>query len=346
MRTVASRLDAAARARGQHLLKSTPKTVHWGFYDAALKPVLTIDPGDRVTIECVTGNAEWLPPAGSGMEPLPEMPVIYREVKKGTGNHILTGPIYVRGAAVGDVLEVRILDIKLRHSWGWTLFRGYMGTLPEDFPYTRLLHVPLDLAANIATLPSGIEIPLQPFFGQLGVAPPRGFGRQNSKEPRDFGGNLDCKELVAGSTIYLPVLNEGALFSTGDGHAAQGDGEVDGTAIETSLTGTFELSVRKGLGWTMPRAETETHYIAFGLDPDLDDAARQALREMIAWVVAMTGIPKDEAYALCSFACDLRVTQTVNNVKGVHAMMAKTVLLPRGSAGSRRGKRSPSKTAG
>jgi acetamidase/formamidase len=161
----------------------------------------------------------------------------------------------------------------------------------------------------------------------------RTFGRQNSKEPREFGGNLDCKELVAGSTPYFPVRNVGALFSTGDGHAAQGDGEVDGTAIETSLRGTFEFHVRKGLGWTMPRAETATHFIAFGLD--LDDAARQALPEMLAWIVEMTGMPRGEAYALCSFACDLRVTQTVNNVKGVHAMMAKSVLRPRSSAGSR-----------
>ena len=339
MRTAASHIDGAAC--GQHLLKATPGTVHWGFFDAELKPVLTIEPGDRVTIECITGNTEWLPPAGSGLEPLPEMPVIYREVKKGTGNHILTGPVYVRGAAVGDVLEVRILDIKLRQNWGWNIFRGYMGTLPEDFPYTRLMHVPLDLAANVAALPSGIEIPLQPFFGQLAVAPARKFGRQNSKEPREFGGNLDCKELVAGSTIYLPVWNEGALFSTGDGHAAQGDGEVDGTAIETSLAGTFEFHVRKGLGWTMPRAETTMHYIAFGLDPDLDDAARQALREMIAWIVQMTGISRDEAYALCSFACDLRVTQTVNNVKGVHAMLAKSVLRPRSQDAARKGERSP-----
>ena len=333
MGTAAS--PVAGAAPRQHLLRSTPETVHWGFYDAELKPILTIDAGDRVTVECITGSAEWLPPAGSGMEPLPEMPVIYSEVRKGTGNHILTGPVYVRGAAAGDVLEVRILDIELRQNWGWNIFRGYMGTLPEDFPYTRLTHIPLDHAANVATLPAGIEVPLRPFFGQLGVAPARTFGRQNSKEPREFGGNLDCKELVAGSTLYLPVWNEGALFSTGDGHAAQGDGEVDGTAIETSLKGTFEFHVRKGLGWTMPRAETATHFIAFGLDPDLDDAARQALREMLAWIVEMTGIRKDEAYALCSFACDLRVTQTVNNVKGVHAMMAKSVLRPRSSAGSR-----------
>jgi acetamidase/formamidase len=175
-------------------------------------------------------------------------------------------------------------------------------------------------------MPSGLEIPLRPFFGQLAVAPRKEFGRQNSKEPREFGGNLDCKELTAGSTIYLPVWNEGALFSTGDGHAAQGDGEVDGTAIETSPTGTFEFYVHKGLGWPLPRAETRTHYITFGLDSDLDDAARLALRQMISWITTLTGISKDEAYALCSFAGDLHVTQTVNNVKGVHAMIEKSIL--------------------
>ena len=144
--------------------------------------------------------------------------------------------------------------------------------------------------------------------------------------PREFGGNIDCKDLTAGSTVYLPVWNDGALFSTGDGHAAQGDGEVNGTAIETSLAGTFEFVVRKGLGWTMPRAETPTHYITFGLDPDLDDAAKQCLKDMIAWIVDLTGIHRDEAYSLCSFACDLHVTQTVNNVKGVHAMLPRKII--------------------
>src|SRR5262249_34899796 len=309
-----------------HLLKSNPETVHWGFLDAALKPVLKIASGDRVAIECVSCSPEWMPPPERGFAVLPELPEIHQKVKKGSGNHLFTGPIYVNGAAVGDVLEVKILDIQLRQNWGWNLFRGYMGTIPEDFPYFRLMHIPLDRDANVAILPSGVKVPMKPFFGQLAVAPAAQFGRQNSKEPREFGGNLDCKELVAGSTIYLPVWNEGALFSTGDGHAAQGDGEVDGTAIETCLTGTFEFIVRKDLGWTMPRAETASHYIAFGLDTDLDDAARQALKEMIAWIVALTGMPKDEAYALCSFACDLHVTQTVNIVKGVHAMLAKSLL--------------------
>jgi acetamidase/formamidase len=315
----------AANAK-THLLKSTPETVHWGFYDGALSPVLTVNSGDRVVIECVTGTPEWSPPESSGFAVLPEVKLIHEKAKRGPGNHILTGPIAVDGAKVGDVLEVRILDIALRQNWGFNLFRAYMGTVPEDFPYFRLINVALDQASNQAIMPSGLKVPMAPFFGQLAVAPPKSFGRQSSKEPREFGGNIDCKDLVAGTTIYLPVWNDGALFSTGDGHAAQGHGEVDGTAIETSLTGTFEFIVRKDLHWTLPRAETPTHLIAFGLDVDLDDAARQALKQMIDWVVTLTGIHKDEAYALCSIAADLHVTQTVNHVKGVHAMIAKSVL--------------------
>jgi acetamidase/formamidase len=309
-----------------HLLQSTPDTVHWGFFDGGLPPVLSIDSGDTVTIECVSGNPEWLPPAGSPFQPLPDIKLIHEKAKRGSGNHILTGPIHVKDAKVGDVLEVRILDIALRQDWGFNLFRAYGGTLPEDFPYQRIIHLKLDHASNMAILPSGLRVPMAPFFGQLAVAPPKDFGKQNSKEPRAFGGNIDCKDLTAGSTIYLPVWNDGALFSTGDGHAAQGHGEVNGTAIETSLKGTFEFHLRKDLNWKLPRAETPTHLIAFGLDTDLDDAAKQALRQMIDWIVVLTGISVDEAYALCSFACDLHVTQTVNNVKGVHAMIAKSVL--------------------
>ena len=180
------------------LLRATPETVHWGYLDAAIKPALTIDSGERVTIECVTCNPEWMPAKDSGFDILPDITEIHQKVKKGSGNHIFTGPVYVRGAAVGDVLEVNILDIKLRQNWGWNVFRGYMGTIPEDFPYMRLTHVPLDLKGNVATTASGYKIPIAPFFGQLAVAPAAVFGRQNSKEPREFGGNLDCKELTAG----------------------------------------------------------------------------------------------------------------------------------------------------
>lgn len=309
-----------------HLLQSAPETVHWGYFDGGLPPVLTIESGERVVIECVSGNPDRPPPPEFTI--LPELKLIHEKAKRGTGNHILTGPIYVNGAAVGDVLEVRILETELRQDWGYNAFRPYVGTLPEDFPYSRMVHIKLDRANNMATLPCGIKVPTAPFFGQLAVQPPKAFGKQNSKEPREFGGNIDCKDLVAGSTIYFPVWNEGGLFSTGDGHAAQGHGEVDGTAIETCLKGTFEFHVHKGLGWKMPRAETPTHYIAFGLDNDLDDAARQAVREMIDWIVALSGISREDAYAVCSIAVDLHVTQTVNHVKGVHAMLPKSILQP------------------
>ena len=313
-------------AERSHLLQSNAGTVHWGFLDGGLPPVLKIESGERVTIECVTGSPDRLPPASSGFVILPELKEIFSKAKRGTGAHILTGPIYVRDAQPGDVLEVRILDIQLRQDWGFNLFRASMGTIPEDFPYTRLIHVPLDRAKNVAIMPSGITIPLAPFFGQLAVAPPKAHGPQNSKEPGEFGGNIDCKDLLAGTTIYLPVLNEGALFSTGDGHGAQGHGEVDGTALETALKGTFEFHVRKDLGWKSPRAETPTHIIAFGFDPDLDAAAQQALKQLLDWIVSIAQIHKDEAYALCSIAADLCVTQTVNNVKGVHAMIKKDLL--------------------
>ena len=209
-----------------------------------------------------------------------------------------------------------------------------MGTLPEDFPNLQRLHIALDRDTMTATMPWGLRLSLSPFFGQLAVAPPPEAGRQGSREPREFGGNIDCKELTAGSIIYLPVFAPGALFSTGDGHALQGDGEVCGTAIETALSGLFEFTVRKDLAYRLPRAETASDYITFGFDADLDDAAKEALRELIDWLVVLTGITPGEAYALCSVAANLRVTQTVNGVKGVHAMMAKGLIgkSPNGSA--------------
>ena len=191
----------ATTSSATKVLKATPETVHWGYLDATIKPALTIDSGERVTIECVTCNPEWMPPKDSGLDILPDITEIHAKVKKGSGNHIFTGPVYVRGANIGDVLEVKILDIKMRQNWGWNVFRGYMGTIPEDFPYMRLTHVPLDLKANVAIMPSGYKVPLAPFFGQLAVAPAEVFGRQNSKEPREFGGNLDCKELTAGRDL-------------------------------------------------------------------------------------------------------------------------------------------------
>lgn len=318
-------LGKAGRVPASHHLSAEPKNIHWGFFDAALAPVMRIRSGDRVTIDCLSGNPEDLPGKDSGFGVLPDHLEVHAKVSKGSGNHILTGPIYVEEAEPGDVLEVRIQDIRLRQNWGWNIFRGLMGTLPEEFPYFRRMHLALDAERMTATMPWGQVIPIRPFFGQLAVAPRPEYGRQNSKEPREFGGNLDNRELIPGSIIYLPVWARGALFSTGDGHAAQGDGEVCGTAIETALSGTFDFIVRKDLKLKLPFAETPTHFITMGLHPDLDRAAEQALTQMVDFLTLRLDITRDEAYSFCSFVVDLHITQTVNNVKGVHAMIAKSL---------------------
>jgi acetamidase/formamidase len=232
----------------------------------------------------------------------------------------------VADAEPGDVLEVRIVDVQLRQDWGYNAIRPLAGALPEDFHETRILHIPLDAEAMVAHLPWGVDLPLRPFFGVMGTAPPPGWGAVTSIIPRAFGGNLDNKELVPGTTLYLPVFNEGALFSAGDGHAVQGDGEVCVTAIETSLAGTFELVLRKDLDLAFPRAETASHYITMGMDPDLDDAAKQALRDMIRLIQERSNLTAEDAYTLCSLAADLRVTQIVNQHNGVHVMLAKSAL--------------------
>jgi len=307
-----------------HTLKPAPGTIHWGIWDAGLKPVLRIQSGDRVTVNSVSGGLDRMPPDRAGVRP--EHLEIAETVTPGPAGHILTGPIWIDGALPGDTLEVRILDIQLADSWGFNHIRALAGALPGEFPYSRCIFLPIDRDAGTTRLPWGTELPLKPFFGNFGVAPPAAYGRISSKEPREHGGNLDNKELVAGATVYFPVWNEGALFSAGDGHGVQGDGEVCVTALETGLEGTFEFIVRKDLNLTFPRAETGTHYISMGLDADLDDAALQALREMMAWICEMTNLSREDAYRLCSLAADLRVTQIVDGNKGIHCMLAKSAL--------------------
>lgn len=307
-----------------HHLHANAETVHWGFWDAGRRPVLRVASGDSVTIDTLSGEPDDLP-AGEDLL-LPEHRAVLQGSPRGSGPHLLTGSIWVEGAEPGDVLEVRIHDVLLRQDWGWNIIEPLLGTLPEDFPLRRRLHIPIDRARRVARLPWGLELPLDPFFGNFGVAPPPHYGRITSIIPREHGGNMDNKALTAGTTVYFPVFNRGALFSAGDGHAAQGDGEVCLTAIETSLTGTFELIVRKDLKVALPRAETATHYIAMGLNEDLDDAARQALRQMIAWITELSGLPAVDAYTLCSIAADLRVTQMVDVNKGVHCMLPKSAL--------------------
>jgi len=322
---VAASAPAAAET---HRLPLIPENVHWGYFDAEVPPVLTIASGDEVIVEThIARGLERLKLAGAMDEDFPAaMRTVEAEVlERGPGGHPMTGPIYVSGAQPGDMLEVRIESIDFLMDLGVSGFLPDGGTLPTEFPYGSLQLFRFDLASRTTQLGPGIEIPLRPFFGTIGVAPPRLKGRVSSGPPGHHAGNLDLKELVVGSVLFLPVHVPGALLSIGDGHAAQGDGEVSGTAIETALSGRVRVVLHKDktIGW--PRAETPTHYVSIGLHVDLDEAARLATREMIEYLVSEKGLERDAAYILCSVALDLRVTQLVDGTKGIHAMLPKSL---------------------
>jgi acetamidase/formamidase len=312
-----------------HRLPLAPENVHWGYFDASVPPVLRIRPGDVVELETMVARGlERMELAGASVEEFPEsMRRVERDVKeRGPGAHPLTGPIFVEGAEPGDVLEVDIESIDLWISVGVSGFLPDGGTLPSEFPYASLKLFRLDRESRTTELAPGIVVPLAPFFGTIGVAPPPLRGRVSSGPPGHHGGNLDLKELVAGTKLFLPVHVPGALLSIGDGHAAQGDGEVSGTAIETSLSGRFRIALRKdGPRLLWPRAETDSHYLTIGLDPDLDEAARLATTEMVRFLVEVKGLSREDAYVLGSVAVDLRVTQLVDGTKGVHAMLPKSL---------------------
>ena len=306
-----------------HLLPSV-ETCHWGYFDAKQKPALTVKSGDTVTIDTVTGTPDVVPDRSKFHVP-PELDQIFAGLKP-EGPHILTGPVYVEGAKPGNVLEVRIKDVSVIQDWGFNVIVPKLGTLPHDYDEMVYNNIPIDLDRQVGIMPWGLELPLKPFFGVMGLAPPKGWGRISSIAPQSMCGNLDNKELTAGSTLYIPVFTEGGLFSCGDGHGCQGDGEVNVTAIETALRGTFEFIVRDDLTFTWPRAETPSHHITMGMDPDLDQCAIKALREMIALLGEKTGLSHADAYMLCSLAGDLHVTQTVNGNKGIHCMLPKTLV--------------------
>ena len=315
----------------EYTLMPSPQTVHIGHFSAALKPILTINSGDTVTIETATQ----LDPADvdkSGAVSPSVVPdytrTIFREVKdRGPGFHILTGPIYVNGAMPGDVLEVRIQQIDLAVGYGYNVHRPYLGTLPDEFPGVFQRVIPIDLGAKTAQLAPGVVVPLtDPFFGTLGVAPWSGMGRINSGPPGVHTGNIDNKDVKAGTTLYMPIYAPGALFSVGDGHAAQGHGEVDLSAIETGLRGKFQFIVRKDMKLTWPRAETATHWIVMGLSPNLDEAMKMAVRETVAFITQrFPKISRDEAYMIASVAVDYHVTQVVDGTKGIHGMIPKKI---------------------
>ncbi|MEP7117744.1 MAG: acetamidase/formamidase family protein [Acidobacteriota bacterium] len=327
-------LAVAAAAYSQapprtHRLEVTPTTVAYGYYWAEAAPVLRIASGDIIDVDTLlTNNPAGLERAGVPPEKVQaSLRRIVSEVtgeRRGPGGHILTGPVYVEGALPGDVLEVKILSIDLPIDYG---YNGCAGFLPEncDRAVPQKI-VSLNREAMTAEFFPGVVVPLKPFFGSMGVAPSAALGRVSSNPPSTFAGNMDNKELVAGATLYIPVFAPGALFVVGDGHAAQGDGEVDQTAIETSLRGRLQLTVRKGERLAWPRAETPTDYISMGTDPDLAVATKIAIQEMVDFLARTRKLTKHEAYQLVSVAGNVAVTQLVDKpTHGVHVKMPKSI---------------------
>ena len=322
---------AVAGYAADYKLNSTPSTVAYGYYWSEAKPALRIQSGDTVTVHTLTTSS----PTGltrGGVKPEDveqELKDIYAQVtgpNKGPGGHILSGPIYIEGAEPGDTLEVRIQKIDLATPYASNSFSPTRGVLPPtDFQRGASKIIPLDKQRMVAKFSDNIEIPLHPFFGSMGVAPAPAKGRVNSGPPAEYAGNLDNKDLIAGTKLFIPVFVPGALFEVGDGHAGQGNGEADITAMETSLIGTFQFIVRKDMHLKGPRGETPTHWIAMGLDPDLNLALVNAVRDAIDFLVTEKHMTREDAYALCSVAVDFNVTQAVDGTKGVHGMIPKSI---------------------
>ncbi len=319
----------------EHTLLPSPQTVHIGYFLSSVKPVLTIDSGDIVTLE----SAPSIVPSvidQSGVVPSSAVPQyqrdIYRDVKdRGPGPHILTGPIAIRGAEPGDVLEVRILEVTLILDWGYNRQRPYTGALPDEFTALWSRIIPINRQAKTAEVAKGVVVPVdKPFFGTMGLAPDATMGRISSGPPGVHTGNLDNKDLIAGTTLFMPVHVPGALFSAGDAHAAQGHGEVDLTAIETGMRGKFQFIVRKDMKLAWPRAETPTHWIVMGLHPNLEEAIKIAVRETVDLITKrFTHLTRDEAYMIASVAVDYHVTQVVDGTKGIHGMIPKAIFTSR-----------------
>jgi acetamidase/formamidase len=309
-----------------HRLEATPTTVAYGHYWAEMKPALTINSGDIIDVDTLLTNTpdrlerSGVPPA----EVQASLRAIVDQVKdRGPGGHILTGPVFVTGAEPGDALEVKILSIDLPIAYGYNGCSGFVRENCEQGRGQTIIR--LDRKNMTATFLPGIVIPLRPFFGSMGVAPAAEVGRVSSNPPSTHAGNLDNKELVAGTTLFIPVHVTGALFEVGDGHAAQGDGEVDQTAIETSLRGRLQLTVRKGMKLNWPRGETNTHYISMGTDVDLTKATKVAIQEMVDFLAATKKMDKHQAYQLTSLAGDVAITQLVDGTMGVHVKMPKSI---------------------
>jgi acetamidase/formamidase len=325
----AAATQALAHPPKTHRLEATPATVAYGYYWADAPPVLRIDSGDIIDVDTLlTNTPAGLAKAGVADDKIQaSLKAIVNEVtgdRRGPGGHILTGPVYVEGAEPGDVLEVKILSIELPLDYGYNGCSGYLPENCETGVPSKI--IPLDRKKMTAEFLPGIVIPLKPFYGSLGIAPAPDVGRLSSNPPGRHAGNLDNRELVAGSTLYIPVFARGALFEIGDGHAAQGDGEVDQTAIETSLRGRLQLTVRKDMKLKWPRAETATDYISMATDPDLITATKAAIQEMIDFLVSEKKLTAHQAYQLVSISGNVAITQLVDKPNvGVHVKLPKSI---------------------
>lgn len=360
--------EPARGIRIDHVVRSTPDNLSWGWFPIDKPPVAVVQPGEVVEIHTLTGagSNELEDPVtdlgGIGIPPdeVPEDLVAFWESRdgrprEGRDRHLITGPVYVEGAEPGDMLEVQILDVRPRVPWGMNFTQARSGVLAEDYPGYRTGDPPLDIPPETPELPpeefhiirtltiegqdygvwpSGIRVPLAPFMGIYAVAPDPVMGDygvelpdvQRSGPPGRFGGNLDVKHLTAGTSVYLPIFHPGARFFVGDPHGAQGDGEVSGTAIEQSMVGVFRFLVHKEVGITMPRGETATHHLIMGLDTDLDRALRNATYAVVEFLVTGWNLRPSEAFSLTSVAVDFSISEAVDGVQVVTALVPKTVL--------------------
>ena len=315
----------SVNAQTRHVLNATPQNVVIGYYDASTPPALRIRSGDTVEIHTLgVGTPTALANAGLPKERIePALVEVVKAQPNGRG-HFLTGPVLIEGAEPGDTLEVDIQSIKLAVDYAYNGM-GQNGTLLDEFPQGGRRIIPLDAKRMVADFAPGVEVPLHPFFGSMGLAPAASLGRVSSTPPGMHAGNLDNHELVAGTKLFIPVQASGGLFQVGVGRAGQGDGEVDQTGLETSLIGEFKFVLHKNMKIQWPRAETPTHYIAMGNDADLNTPAHLAVDEACDFLMAERNLSRADAYMLASVAVDLHITQLVDSNKGVHAMIPKAI---------------------
>jgi acetamidase/formamidase len=336
-----------------HTLAASKDNVHWGYFDASLAPALRVKSGDIVQVQAITHHA------GDAPDLLMDDAIrqLFRDIPeddRNPGVHIMTGPIFIEDARPGDMLEVRYLSMRPRFAYGSNLAASW-GHLYRDFQKERVTIYEIDENANVAqavfaydypgkySVPgritpagscpcvpalAGFRVPIRPHLGTAGVAPDVR-GRVSTVPPGTHGGNIDNWRIGAGTTMYYPVAVDGGLFSVGDPHVSQGDGEISGTAIEASLDVVLQIVLRKDFRFSSPLLETPSEWIVHGFDDDLNLAMRDASLEMLRLLTEFKGVSRDDAYSLMSVAVDFGVTQVVDGRQGIHARISRAIFPPR-----------------